>query len=139
MPSPVTPRFSSAAVLHLVPAEELDHAPRTRVAPAEAATPEYGAYLAQVCTGCHGPDLAGRRVPGTPPELPPAANLTPHADGLGGWTEADFITALRAGKRPDGSDIHPFMPWKTYGAMTDVELRAIWAHLATLPAEADRP
>lgn len=123
--------------LHLVPAADIDHAPRTRTAPIEAATAEYGAYLAQVCTGCHGADLAGQRIPGTPPELPPAANLTPHADGLAGWTEADFVRAIREGRRPDGSALHPFMPWKTYGAMTDVELQAIWAHLSTLPATAD--
>ena len=27
------------------------------------------------------------------------------------------------------------MPWRTYSAMTDDELRAIWAHLAALPAK----
>lgn len=123
--------------LHLVPAADIDHAPRTRVAPAEAPTAQYGAYLAQVCTGCHGVDLAGQRVPGTPPELPAAANLTLHADGLAGWTEADFIRAIRDGRRPDDSELHPFMPWKVYGAMTDVELQAIWAHLAALPPTPD--
>lgn len=128
-----------ARVLHLfgkielTPAELLDHSPRRRVAPREAPTAEYGDYLAQVCTGCHGADFAGQRVPGTPPELPPAANLTPHAEGLAGWSEADFVRAIRQGTRPDGSDIHPFMPWRTYGRMTDVELKAIWAHLSQLP------
>ena len=124
--------------LELVPAADLDHAPRPRVAPPEGPTAEYGAYLAQVCTGCHGADLAGQRVPGTPPELPAAANLTPHADALGRWSEADFLRVLREGRRPDGRELHPFMPWRTYGRMTDVELRAIWAHLRTLPPVATR-
>lgn len=124
--------------LHLVPARDIDHTPRTRTAPAEGPTAEYGAYLAQVCTGCHGADLAGQRVPGTPPELPPAANLTPHADGLRGWSEADFVRAMRDGVRPDERTLHPFMPWKAYGAMTDVELRAVWAHLSRLPPLPDR-
>ena len=124
--------------LHLVPAESLDHAPRPRTAPPEGPTAAYGAYLAQVCTGCHGDGLAGQRVPGTPPELPPAANLTPHADGLGAWSRDDFFRVLREGRRPDGSEVHPFMPWRTYGAMSDVELAAIWAHLRTLPPVADR-
>ena len=121
--------------LHLVPAADIDHAPRQRSAPAMAATPEYGAYLAQVCTGCHGSDWAGQRVPGTPPELPPAANLTPHANGLAGWTEADLARALREGQRPDGSRLHPFMPWAAYRVMTDVEVAALWQHLSRLPAK----
>lgn len=117
----------------LVPAERIDHAPRQRGAPAPGPTAEYGAYLAQVCTGCHGADWAGQRVPGTPPELPAASNLTPHANGLAGWTEADFIRAIRAGTRPDGRELHGFMPWRVYGAMTDEELQALWRHFAALP------
>ena len=118
----------------LVPAADIDHTPRERVAPPEAPTAEYGAYLAQVCTGCHGRDWAGQRVPGTPPELPAAANLTPHANGLQGWTEADFVRAMREGQRPDQRELHPFMPWRTYSKMTDVELQALWQHLSRLPA-----
>lgn len=117
----------------LVPAEHLDHSPRTRGAPLPGATAEYGAYLAQVCTGCHGADWAGQRVPGTPPELPAASNLTPHANGLAGWTEADFIRVIRTGQRPDGRELHGFMPWRVYGAMTDEELQALWRHLSALP------
>lgn len=117
----------------LVPAADIDHAPRVRTSPPQAATAEYGAYLAQVCTGCHGKDFAGQHVPGTPPELPDAANLTPHASGLQGWTEADFVKVIREGKRPDGRELHGFMPWRVYAAMTDEELRAIWLHLSALP------
>lgn len=117
----------------LVPAAGIDHSPRVRTSPAQGATAEYGAYLAQVCTGCHGRDLAGQHVPGTPPELPDAANLTLHANGLKGWSEADFITVIRTGKRPDGRELHGFMPWRVYAAMTDEELRAIWLHLSALP------
>ena len=119
--------------LDLVPAERLDHAPRVRISPPQGPTADYGAYLAQTCTGCHGQDLAGQRVPGTPPELPEAANLTPHATGLAGWTEADFVKVIRQGQRPDGRELHGFMPWKVYAAMTDDELRAIWLHLSALP------
>mgnify|MGYP005749528599 CR=1 FL=1 len=125
--------------LHLVPAADIDHAPRERAAVPPAATAEYGAYLAQVCTGCHGADWAGQRVPGTPPELPAAANLTPHANGLAGWSQADFERALRHGQRPDGSQIHPFMPWGAYGAMTDTEVSALWQHLSALPPKPGQP
>ncbi|KFN45843.1 c-type cytochrome [Arenimonas metalli] len=117
----------------LAPAEHIDHAPRTRGAPTAGPTAEYGAYLAQVCTGCHGADWAGQRVPGTPPELPAASNLTPHANGLAGWTEADFIRVIREGTRPDGRELHGFMPWRIYGGMTDEELQALWRHFERLP------
>ena len=103
---------------------------------APAATPEYGRYLADVtgCHGCHGYGLSGGRVAG-PPELPPAANLTP-AGGIARWTEADFARAMREGRRPDGSAIDEFMPWRAYHYMTDDELRALWRYLRGVPPRA---
>ena len=102
--------------------------------PTAAAAPsiEYGRYLAQVsgCHGCHGTGLSGGRVAG-PPDLPLASNLTPA--GLAAWTEADFVRALREGRRPDGSAINEFMPWRGYGAMTDTELHALWLYLRSVP------
>ncbi|OGT59530.1 MAG: hypothetical protein A3E01_01765 [Gammaproteobacteria bacterium RIFCSPHIGHO2_12_FULL_63_22] len=118
--------------LPLLPAEHIDHSPRSRTAPPIAATAEYGAYVAHGCTGCHGANFAGQHVPGTPPSFANARNLTP--TGLGSWTAADFRRALREGKRPDGSAIDPFMPWQAYSKMTDVEIDAMWAFLQTLPA-----
>jgi cytochrome c553 len=119
----------------LVSAETVDHTPHSRSAPPAAATADYGKYLAQGCTGCHGENFAGQHVPGTPPEFPDAANLTPHANGLATWTQADFVRALREGKRPDGRALDPFMPWKALGQMSDEELAAIWAYLRTVPPE----
>ena len=119
--------------LSWLPAEHIDHTPRLRTSPPPAPTAEYGGYLVQVCTGCHGRDLAGQRVPGTPPDIPVARNLTPHANGLQGWTEADFIRVIRTGKRPDGRELHGMMPWRVYAAMTDEELQALWRHLYALP------
>ena len=98
---------------------------------APAATAEYGRYIAQGCTGCHGEHLAGGHVPGTPPSFPDARNITPA--GIGKWSKADFYAALRTGKRPDGSDINPFMPWKAFSTLSDTELDALWAYLQTVP------
>lgn len=115
----------------LLPAEHLDHSPRARSAPAYAATPAYGAYLAQGCTGCHGANLGGQHVPGTPPSFPDAANLTPA--NLGQWSEDDFRRVLRTGKRPDGSTVNDFMPWRALRQLDDTEIEALWAYLRTLP------
>jgi mono/diheme cytochrome c family protein len=111
----------------------LDHQkPHAVEPPVEAASVELGSHIAQVCKGCHGPQLSGGKVAGDP-NMPIVANITPHQTGLAGWTEADFIRALREGKRKDGSDILPQMPWKVYGQMNDVELKALWAYLQTVP------
>lgn len=115
----------------LVPAELVDHAPRTRSAPAVAADPAYGRYVAQICTGCHLADFRGGRQMG--PGVPPTANLTPHPEALGGWTEADFVRALREGVRPDGRALSPAMPIGITQAMTETELRAMWSYFRTLP------
>lgn len=42
---------------------------------------------------------------------------------------AAFVQAMRQGKRPDGSEIHPFMPWRTMGQLRDDELHALWTYL----------
>ena len=117
----------------LLPAESIDQAPRRRAAPPVGETVEYGRYVAQVCTGCHGADFAG--APPLAAGAPPVANLTPAA--LGAWSEADFVRALRAGQRPDGRALDPMMPWKAFAPMTDTELRAMWAYLRSLPARPD--
>ncbi|HRQ64266.1 MAG TPA: cytochrome c [Xanthomonadaceae bacterium] len=60
----------------LTPADRIDHSPRRREAPTVAVSVEYGRYLTGTCIGCHGADLAGQRVPGTPPDIPqPARHL----------------------------------------------------------------
>jgi len=133
-------------VLHLfgalpfAAAVEIDH---TRASRGDAAPPPeqleaWGGYIAQICTGCHGNTFAGGPMPGQPPGVPPPANLTRHADGLGGWSEQDFVAAFRTGRRPDGSQLDDFMPWRTMGRMNDAELHAIWAYLRSLPAQPDR-
>lgn len=120
--------------LPLVPAELIDHEAPRAPAPPAGPTAAYGAYLAATCTGCHGMDFAGGAIPGMPPGTPVPTNLTPDAaTGLGAWTQADFVRALREGVRPDGSAIDPFMPVRMTKKMTDDEIIAIWRHLQTLP------
>jgi hypothetical protein len=75
-----------------------------------------------------------------------AANLTPDKEtGLGKWTEAMFIQALRTGKhegQPTGREIMPPMPWASLShgtlASPDADLKAIWAYLRSLPPVKNR-
>lgn len=63
-----------------------------------------------------------------------AWNLTPDKTGLGAWTEEQFIKTMRTGKHLGvGRPILPPMPWQSIGALTDRDLRAIFAYLRSLP------
>ena len=119
--------------LPLIPAELIDHEAPRPTAPSPGRSEAYGAYLATGCGGCHGAGLEGGVVPGAPSDWPPASDLTPDTlSGIGKWTQDDFFQALRQGKRPDGTDIDPVMPWRDTSAMTDQELAAIWLYLQSL-------
>lgn len=132
-PGPVIRALMVAGQVQLA-AEEIDHNAHRPASVVESPTAGYGKYLAASCTGCHGPNLSGGRIPGTPPDWPATSNLTPHASSrLSGWTEDQFIATLRTLKRPDGTALHPIMP-AAIGQMTDTELKAIWAYLRSLPA-----
>lgn len=121
-----------AGVLDLVPAELIDHEAARPPAPEPGVTVEYGAYMAVVCQGCHGQDYAGGRLPGSGPDDPIALNLTPGGE-LAGWSEEDFITVIRTGIRPSGTQLADAMPWREFKEMTDEELKAVWVFLQSLP------
>lgn len=64
-----------------------------------------------------------------------ASNLTPHASGLGGWTEAEFIGSMRNGKhRGSGRPVAPPMPWPAFSQLNDADLKAMFAYLMAQPA-----
>lgn len=131
---PVIRAMFLAGQVELLPAELIDHT-KSHVAHVEAEpTAKYGEYLAIGCMGCHGPTLSGGKIPGAPPEWKPAANITP--EGIGRYSEDDFIRILRTGTRPDGSIVDSAMPWRLMKEMTDVELKALYAYLRTVPAKA---
>ena len=122
-----------AGQVKLLAAEDIQHGRQHDARIVAEPTVAFGKYLASGCTGCHGDGLSGGKIPGAPPEWGPAANITPA--GIGRWTAADFATALRTGRRPDGSAIDStLMPIKLLRRMDDVELAAIYAYLQTVPA-----
>jgi mono/diheme cytochrome c family protein len=63
-----------------------------------------------------------------------AANLTPDREtGLGSrYTEESFVRTIRTGKKPEGEDLAPPMPWPAFRNMTDEDLKAMYAYLKTL-------
>lgn len=104
-----------------------------------------GAYLAKAagCVGCHteakenATPYAGGRALKTPFGTFYGPNITPHPGaGLGRWSEADFVRALRLGVRPDGAHYFPAFPYPSFTRMTDADMRDLWAYLRTLPPAA---
>lgn len=101
---------------------------------------EQGRYLLQAagCTTCHtakgGEPLAGGRALDTPFGTFHTPNITPDPEtGIGGWTDAEFVAALRHGTRPDGAAYYPAFPYTTYTRMREADALAIKAYLDSLP------
>ena len=69
-----------------------------------------------------------------------AANLTPDQNtGLGIWTEEVFIKSMRTGKHYGvARDILPPMAWQSLAALTDEDLKAIYAYLRSIPPVKNR-
>ena len=117
--------------------EKIDHSlPPAQPVP-EGITPAHGAYVANGCIGCHGPRLAGGKIPGAPPDWPAAAKLTPGPGSvLDRYASAEqFLAMLKTGKRPDGSSVSPVMPFVSLKELSEVDVRALYLHLRSLPAD----
>jgi cytochrome c553 len=113
----------------LLPAEKIDHDAVPVDAVTVSVTPEYGKYLAITCTGCHSENFKGAEAhaPGEPP-IPDISST----GNLGKWTSDGFVNTLQTGKRPDGKELNPAMPWKAFN-YTHEELNAIYTYLHALP------
>ena len=111
-----------------------------RIPPLAEVSVDFGRHLAGVCTGCHHEDLAGGPITGGDPSWAPSRNLTPHVEGLAGWTYQDFRRVLLEGRRPDGTAVlEPMTLMRPYAEnMTDVEMEALWAYLQSVPPVANR-
>ena len=105
-----------------------------------------GEYLSKAggCLGCHTVEAkdakdkpvpyAGGRALKTPFGTFYGPNITPHPQaGIGRWSEADFVRALREGRRPDGAHYFPAFPYPSFTLITDPDLRDLWAYLRSLP------
>ncbi|MBK0394214.1 c-type cytochrome [Ramlibacter algicola] len=116
-------------------AAKIDHQLPPQAPIAEGVTAQHGAYVANMCLGCHGEQLAGGRIPGAPPDWPAAPALRPGPDSaLPRYATAEDLQALfRAGKRKDGSEVK-VMPFGSLREMSDTDVRALHLYLQSLPA-----
>lgn len=120
-----------------ITAEQVPHQRAHPVEPPAEDSSDFGKHLVNVCVGCHNPELTGGPIMGGDPSWPPAHNLTPHRDGLEGWTYEDFARAMREGKRKNGEALRePMANMVRYAKnITDPELRSMWSYLQSLEAK----
>ena len=94
------------------------------------------------CADCHTPvdnhhvpiaglEFSGGQVLQAPWGTVASANLTPDPSGIPYYNQAIFITAMRTGA-VGARQLNKTMPWSVVGTMTDEDLAAIFAYLATL-------
>ncbi len=114
-------------------ARRLETVPVAQV-PVPSDSVEYGAFLARLCTGCHGERLSGGPIPGAPPSLPVPLNITPDASGMKDWSYADFENLLQTGVRKNGQKLNPFMPVEALVRLDGTERKALWNYLRSVPA-----
>ena len=115
--------------------EKIDHTLPPSQPVAEGVTAEHGAYVANGCIGCHGQRLEGGKIPGAPPSWPAAAKLNPGpGSALDRYPSAEpFLAMLKTAKRPDGSEVSKVMPFVSLKEISDVDARALYLHLRSLP------
>jgi mono/diheme cytochrome c family protein len=116
---------------------------------AQQAQAERGKYLVSIagCNDCHTPGYffgkpemdrylggseVGFEIPGLGVFHGP--NLTPDPEtGLGNWSIGQIVTALQTGKRPDGRELAPIMPWRAFANLTKDDATAVAVFLKSLP------
>ncbi|RDV05122.1 c-type cytochrome [Undibacter mobilis] len=122
-------------------------APKTE--PADAFATPYKADLANGktmfdvggCVSCHTDSkedrtrLGGGVALGSPFGTFYTPNISPDPDdGIGRWSEAQFVSAMRYGTSPQGTHLYPSFPYASYQRMNVDDVRDLFAYIKTLPA-----
>jgi mono/diheme cytochrome c family protein len=117
-------------------------APRIAGAPPSADVLARGEYLTKAadCVACH--TVAESHKPfagGVAFKLPIgtiySSNITPDKiSGIGGWSDDEFVRAVREGVRNDGAHLYPAFPYTSYTKLSRSDVLAIKTYLLSLPA-----
>jgi mono/diheme cytochrome c family protein len=92
------------------------------------------------CSSCHAvPNQPDRTKLGGGLALPSpfgtfhVPNISPDPnDGIGRWSEADFVTAVQKGTSPSGAHYYPAFPYTSYQRAKVEDVRDLFAYLKTL-------
>jgi mono/diheme cytochrome c family protein len=99
--------IGGCASCHATPAGEPDKVDRLRLGGGLALASPFGTFYA------------------------PNISLDP-VDGIGRWSEADFVTALWKGTSPEGQHLYPSLPYTSYQYIELADLRDLFAYLKAL-------
>jgi mono/diheme cytochrome c family protein len=120
-------------------------APEPTPPPPDPQLVERGAYLAGIsgCVGCH--TAFGPQGPAMDKAFAGGLQITEEfgtwrspnitqdkKTGLGDWTDEQIIAAVREGKRPDGVQLAPIMPYPFFSVLSDDDAKALVAFLRTI-------
>ncbi|KPP91081.1 MAG: diheme cytochrome c [Rhodobacteraceae bacterium HLUCCA08] len=101
-------------------------------------------FAAAGCASCH---VAPEAEPGDTPVLAGgkrfdtrfgtfvAPNISPSSQGIGDWTDAELIHAIRAGVGRDGTHLYPSFPYTSYARSDPQDIADLVAHMRTLPPD----
>jgi mono/diheme cytochrome c family protein len=99
----------------------------------DSALASTGEYLAKAgdCAACHtapgGKPFAGGLKMVTPMGAIYSTNITPDRNsGIGRYSEAEFIRAVRGGVAQDGHRLYPAMPFPSYAKISDEDMHALY-------------
>ena len=107
-------------------AAKIEHA-RPPAAPVpEGVSVAHGAYVANMCLGCHGAKLEGGKIPGGPPDWPPASRLaTGDGSVMPRYPDAESMMRLfKTGQRADGTPVR-VMPFESLREISETDMRAL--------------
>lgn len=124
-------------------------APPLAGAPVSADLLKRGEYLTRAadCIACHTVPKTGQAFAGGVAFKLPfgtiySSNITPDpVNGIGQWSDDEFVRAVREGVRRDGQKIYPAFPYTSYTQLSRDDVLAIKAYLFSQPpvAQANQP
>lgn len=108
-------------------------------------------FWAGGCASCHATPVDGKRAKGpdklllgggmeleSPYGVFRVPNISPHDDGIGGWTPLDFVNAMQHGVSPDGKHYYPSFPYGSYAKAVITDILDLKAYMDTLPEVSGR-
>jgi mono/diheme cytochrome c family protein len=116
-------------------------APAIAGAPASAGALVRGEYLTKAadCIACHTVPESGRQFAGgvafkLPIGIIYSSNITADpTNGIGGWSDDEFVRAVRDGLGKNGEHLYPAFPYTSYTKLSRDDVLAIKAYLLSLP------
>lgn len=105
-----------------------------------------GRYLTEAadCEACHTADGGKPFAGGRPFQTQFGTLYTPNitadpVDGIGQWSDADFLRALHQGINKAGQHLYPAFPYASYTYLTDADVLSIKHYIFSLPPQKGRP